>query len=270
MSKHSAPQPAKPASASKQSNVQPPKREEESTQPSDVGEFDRSSRFPYGYVLSIPSEAKKKPVVTVEYVLTRRLGQGGFSEVRSARLRSNPGARFAVKVIDLQKTKALRIGKAVHWEIEILKKLQNAKHVIQMFESKVIEKNVIFIVLEMGGQSLDHFPKPSNGEKHGDYVRQRFKQCVMAVQQASKGLDVWALGCVLFWMATGQKLWNEPRADLRRAITTKSPDYSAVNNPDVLYLLIKIFQKERRNRPSCEEILKFRFVQSSEDARTSK
>jgi serine/threonine protein kinase len=76
----------------------------------------------------------KNEGVTNEYILTRRIGHGGFSEVRLGKLRSNHAARYAVKVVDLKKPKAQRIGCQAYWEVDLLKKLKDCEYVITMFE----------------------------------------------------------------------------------------------------------------------------------------
>jgi serine/threonine protein kinase len=119
-------------------------------------------------------------------MLTRRIGRGGFSEVRLGKLRSNRSCRFAVKVVDLKKPKAQRIGRQPYWEIDLLKKLENSENVIQIFDfSKIIENDCLFMVLELGGQSLDMVHKNFKRGKQikPSYCRKRFRQCVVCVQQ---------------------------------------------------------------------------------------
>lgn len=66
-----------------------------------------------------------------------------------------------------------------------------------------------------------------------------FYSCCLDLRDkvASKGLDVWSLGCTLFWLISGQKVFREPKPDLRRAITTKQPDLSPIADPDARDLL---------------------------------
>lgn len=124
-----------------------------------------------------------------EYVLTRRIGRGGFSEVRLGKIRNNKKERYAVKIVDLKKPKSQRIGRQPHWEIDLLKKLENSDHVIQLYDFKIIENDCIFMVLELGGQSLDVLGKSLrrgiNGKMQAKSIqsRNRFKQCLRAVQQ---------------------------------------------------------------------------------------
>lgn len=69
-----------------------------------------------------------------QYLLGRRLGRGGFSEVRLGKLRGcTDGQRFAIKVVDLRKPKASRIERQPYWEIELLKRLRQTQRVIHMF-----------------------------------------------------------------------------------------------------------------------------------------
>lgn len=70
-----------------------------------------------------------------DYILGRKLGSGGYSEVRLAKLRNRPDLpRFAMKIVDLKKPKAARIERQPYWEIEILKKMSFSRRIIRMFE----------------------------------------------------------------------------------------------------------------------------------------
>ncbi|KAI6210030.1 hypothetical protein M3Y96_00283900 [Aphelenchoides besseyi] len=154
---------------------------EESTQSDGPDETDKTSRFPYGHLISIKNDQTN---MTNDYLLTRRIGRGGFSEVRLGKLRSDRSRRFAIKLVDLKRPKAQRIGRQTHCEIDILRRFEDSEFVVQLLDFKIVEDDCIFMVLELGGQSLDSLHKKSRGQTDNSplTIKIRAHQCVKCVE----------------------------------------------------------------------------------------
>ncbi|KAI6172861.1 Protein kinase domain-containing protein [Aphelenchoides besseyi] len=282
---------------------------EESTQSDGPDETDKTSRFPYGHLISIKNDQTN---MTNDYLLTRRIGRGGFSEVRLGKLRSDRSRRFAIKLVDLKRPKAQRIGRQTHCEIDILRRFEDSEFVVQLLDFKIVEDDCIFMVLELGGQSLDSLHKKSRGQTDNSplTIKIRAHQCVKCVEAchslnvlhcdvkpnnfiftgnklklidfgcataigpmdeaASKSLDVWSLGCVLFWLLTGEKIWKESKRDLKCIITTRDLNFAVVRDPDARLLLESIFDRDRHQRPSCSKVLKSTYFTRTDDAKSPK
>ncbi|KAI6204702.1 hypothetical protein M3Y94_00706900 [Aphelenchoides besseyi] len=304
---------------------------EESTQSDGPDETDDASRFPYGHVISIKNDQTN---MTSDYLLTRRIGRGGFSEVRLGKLRSDRSRRFAIKLVDLKKPKAQRIGRQTHCEIDILRRFDDSDFVVQLLDFKIVEDDCIFMVLELGGQSLDSLYKKRRGRTDHSALKIKIRahQCVKCIEAchslsvlhcdvkpnnfiftgnklklidfgcataigpmdeavirkkslgttrymspeylndkiASKSLDVWSLGCVLFWLFTGDKIWKGSKRDLKRIITTRHLNFAVVTDPDARQLLESIFDRDRHQRPSCSKVLKSTYFTRTDDAKSPK
>ncbi|CAD5229929.1 unnamed protein product [Bursaphelenchus okinawaensis] len=308
--------------------IPPPevKYDVQSTQSS--GASDQNSRFTYGYTVEITDSFYN---TKHEYVLGRRLGKGGFSEVRIAKMVGRPDfPKLAMKIVDLKKPKASRIERQPYWEIELLRRMEHSHRVIRLFESKTLEDDVLFMVLEMAGGSLEHFARKKIGNRVG-FAKHYFRCCVKCVLDihmedilhcdikptnfiksgkmlkvidfgcatplgplndaiirkkalgttrfmspeylkekiASKALDVWSLGCILYWLVTGQKIFKDPKIYLRKAICYKQADLSAVKSTEAHDLLKQIFEHDRKKRPNCDAILNHPYLSAANDASSS-
>ncbi|XP_054153103.1 uncharacterized protein LOC128951845 [Oppia nitens] len=124
--------------------------------------------------MSDPLPELPKAVSKLGFALTKKVGEGAFSQVYSATWTDKPNKTIAAKVVDFSKVNKLWIEKNLNNELKILQSLKHTNIIVVHKVVKTTSKAYIFMDFARGGSIADELEKvkqPLSESKVKKYLR---------------------------------------------------------------------------------------------------
>ncbi|KAL4455014.1 hypothetical protein ABPG74_006396 [Tetrahymena malaccensis] len=201
------------------------------------------------------------------FKLLRCLGEGGYGRVFEARNRISK-EKVAIKMIDSSKIKNAKDTDMIYKELIALKNL-NHRNIVKVYncytlqkEQKGKEKLKVVDFGISGRQTLvyvDHTEAGSARYLSPEVITQHFP--------AHPCIDVWAMGCILFWMLTGNSPFPQNTRDAVQDSILKgkwsfSPADKKKLTRSVQDLIKKMLIINHNQRITMNEIGEHRWIQN--------